>query len=55
VNDVSKEGVGFDTDRNAVRILTASETITVPETTKWDVAQRVLDCAVQLKKSMPVA
>jgi phosphopantothenoylcysteine decarboxylase/phosphopantothenate--cysteine ligase len=50
VNDVSKDGVGFDTDRNAVTILTASETITVPETTKWDVAQRVLDCAVQLKK-----
>ena len=53
VNDVSKEGVGFDTDRNAVTILTASETIAVPETTKWDVAQRVLDCAVQLKKRVP--
>ena len=53
VNDVSKEGVGFDTDRNAVNILTASETISVPETTKWDVAQRILDCAVQLKKRVP--
>ncbi len=50
VNDVSKEGVGFDSDRNAVTILTASDQIAVPETTKWDVAQRVLDCAVQLKK-----
>jgi len=50
VNDVSKEGVGFDTDRNAVTILTTSETIAVPETTKWDVAQRVLDCVAQLKK-----
>lgn len=50
VNDVSKEGVGFDTDRNAVTILTASETIAVPETTKWDVAQRVLDCALQLRR-----
>jgi len=55
VNDVSKEGVGFDADRNAVRILTPSETIVVPETTKWDVAQRVLDCVVQLKKRVPVA
>jgi phosphopantothenoylcysteine decarboxylase / phosphopantothenate---cysteine ligase len=55
VNDVSKEGVGFDTDRNAVTILTASETIAVPETTKWDVAQRVLDCAGQLKKRVPAA
>lgn len=53
VNDVSKEGVGFDTDRNAVTILTPSETIAVPETTKWDVAQRVLDCAVRLKKRVP--
>ena len=52
VNDVSKEGVGFDTDRNAVTILTSSEAIAVPETTKWDVAQRVLDCAVQLKRAV---
>jgi hypothetical protein len=28
--------------------LTATETIPVLETTKWEVAQRVLDCAVQL-------
>ncbi len=53
VNDVSKEGVGFDTDRNAVTILTTSETIAVPETTKWDVAQRVLDCVAQLKEREP--
>jgi phosphopantothenoylcysteine decarboxylase / phosphopantothenate---cysteine ligase len=49
VNDVSREGVGFDSDRNAVTIITASETIPVPETTKWEVAQRVLDCVVGLK------
>jgi phosphopantothenoylcysteine decarboxylase/phosphopantothenate--cysteine ligase len=49
VNDVSKPGIGFDSERNAVTILTASETITVPETTKWEVAQRVLDQAVKLK------
>lgn len=55
VNDVSKEGVGFDTDRNAVTILTASETMAVPETTKWDVAQRVLDCAVQLRRPVLAA
>ena len=51
VNDVSREGVGFDSERNAVTILTASETIDVPETSKWEVAQRVLDCAVRLKKN----
>jgi phosphopantothenoylcysteine decarboxylase/phosphopantothenate--cysteine ligase len=51
VNDVSKAGVGFDAERNAVTILTASETIDVPETSKWEVAERVLDCAVKLKQS----
>jgi phosphopantothenoylcysteine decarboxylase/phosphopantothenate--cysteine ligase len=55
VNDVSKEGVGFDSDRNAVTIITGAEIVTVPETTKWEVAQRVLDCAVKLKKQVPVA
>jgi phosphopantothenoylcysteine decarboxylase/phosphopantothenate--cysteine ligase len=49
VNDVSREGVGFDSDRNAVTIITPSETIPVPETSKWEVAQRVLDCVVGLK------
>jgi phosphopantothenoylcysteine decarboxylase/phosphopantothenate--cysteine ligase len=51
VNDVSREGIGFDSNRNAVAILTPSETINVPETTKWEVAQRVLDCAVQLLRT----
>jgi phosphopantothenoylcysteine decarboxylase/phosphopantothenate--cysteine ligase len=42
--------VGFDSDRNAVTIITQSEVVEVPETTKWEVAQRVLDQAVRLKK-----
>ncbi len=52
LNDVSREGVGFDSDRNAVTILTSSESIDVPETTKWEVAQRVLDAVVELKKKL---
>jgi phosphopantothenoylcysteine decarboxylase / phosphopantothenate---cysteine ligase len=51
VNDVSREGVGFDSDRNAVTIITRSEVIEVPETTKWEVAQRVLDQAARLRKA----
>jgi phosphopantothenoylcysteine decarboxylase/phosphopantothenate--cysteine ligase len=35
--------VGFDSDRNAVTIITRDEVVDVPETTKWEVAQRVLD------------
>jgi phosphopantothenoylcysteine decarboxylase/phosphopantothenate--cysteine ligase len=51
VNDVSREGVGFDSDRNAVTIITHDEVVEVPETTKWDVAQRVLDQVVSLRKA----
>src|SRR6202140_5299164 len=53
VNDVSREGVGFDSDRNAVTIITSDEAIDVPETTKWEVAQRVLDQVVRLRKQKP--
>jgi len=49
VNDVSQPGIGFDSERNAVTILTSSNTITVPETTKWEVAHRVLDVVIKLK------
>jgi phosphopantothenoylcysteine decarboxylase / phosphopantothenate---cysteine ligase len=50
VNDVSREGVGFDSDRNAVTIITPDEVVDVPETTKWEVAQRVLDQVVRLRQ-----
>lgn len=53
VNDVSQEGVGFDSERNAVSILTQDEIVEVPETTKWEVAQRVLDQIVKLRKRRP--
>jgi len=49
VNDVSREGIGFDSDRNAVTIITQHELVEVPETTKWEVAQRVLDQVVRLR------
>jgi phosphopantothenoylcysteine decarboxylase/phosphopantothenate--cysteine ligase len=54
VNDVSQEGIGFDSDRNAVHIITHDEVVEVPETTKWDVAQRVLDQVVKLRRRGPV-
>lgn len=55
VNDVSREGIGFDSDRNAVTIITTAQTIPVPETTKWEVAQRVLDQVAQLKATRRLA
>lgn len=56
LNDVSQPGIGFDSDRNAVTIITASGEAVVPETTKVEVAQRVLDLALRLRKerSAPV-
>ena len=50
LNDVSREGVGFDSDRNAVTIITNDSVMDVPETTKWEVAQRVLDEVVRLRQ-----
>jgi phosphopantothenoylcysteine decarboxylase / phosphopantothenate---cysteine ligase len=56
VNNVSREGIGFDSDRNEVTIITHDEIIDVPETTKWEVAQRVLDQIVRLRdrKKSPI-
>jgi phosphopantothenoylcysteine decarboxylase/phosphopantothenate--cysteine ligase len=49
VNDVSQPGIGFDSERNAVTILTHAGAESVPETSKWEVAHRVLDAVVTLK------
>ena len=49
VNDVSREGIGFDSERNEVTIITHDEVVKVPETTKWEVAQRVLDQVVRIR------
>ncbi len=54
VNDVSREGIGFDSDRNAVTIISQSEVVEVPETSKWEVAHRVLDQVVKLRKRIGV-
>ena len=49
LNDVSQPGIGFDSERNAVTILTHGRTETVPESSKWEVAHRVLDAVVRIK------
>jgi phosphopantothenoylcysteine decarboxylase/phosphopantothenate--cysteine ligase len=50
VNDVSRPGIGFDSERNAVTIITHDEVVEVLETSKWEVAQRVLDQLVRLRQ-----
>ena len=49
-NDVSKTAIGFDSDRNAVTILTRDGQVIEVETTKWEVAHRVLDEVVALQQ-----
>jgi phosphopantothenoylcysteine decarboxylase/phosphopantothenate--cysteine ligase len=49
MNDVSKSGIGFGSERNAATILTSSEEIEVPEMTKREMAGRVLDVALKLR------
>ena len=55
VNDISREGIGFDSDRNAVTVISHDEVLEIPETTKWEVAQRVLDQVVRLRKAQSAA
>ncbi|HEY6305969.1 MAG TPA: bifunctional phosphopantothenoylcysteine decarboxylase/phosphopantothenate--cysteine ligase CoaBC [Candidatus Angelobacter sp.] len=49
LNDVSQPGIGFDSERNAVTILTHGGAENVPEMSKWEVAHRVLDAVVKIK------
>lgn len=49
LNDVSQPGIGFDSERNAVTILTRSRAENVPEMSKWEIAHRVLDAVVKIK------
>ena len=51
LNDVSQPGIGFDSERNAVTILTHAGVETVPETSKWEVAHRVLDAVIGIRSA----
>ncbi len=50
VNDVSREGIGFDSERNAVTIITRDQVVEVPETTKCEVAQQILNQLPSLRR-----
>ncbi len=49
LNDVSREGVGFDSDRNAVTFLTRDRSIELPELTKRELADEILDEILTLR------
>jgi len=50
VNDVSREGVGFDSDMNAATFLTMNTAIDLPEMPKRKLADRILDEIVGLRR-----
>jgi len=50
VNDVSREGVGFDSDLNGATFLTATTALDLPEMTKRKLADRILDEVVGLRR-----
>lgn len=43
LNDVGRRGIGFDSDRNAATFLTAQTAIELPEMSKRELADRILD------------
>jgi phosphopantothenoylcysteine decarboxylase/phosphopantothenate--cysteine ligase len=50
VNDVSREGVGFESDLNGATFLTATTAIDLPEMPKRKLADRILDEVVGLRR-----
>ena len=50
LNDVSREGIGFDSDRNAVTFLTRDRAIEMPEMSKRELADHLLDEIVALRR-----
>ncbi len=49
LNDVSRPGIGFGSERNAGEIITASETTVIAEMSKLEMAGRILDAVVKLR------
>jgi phosphopantothenoylcysteine decarboxylase/phosphopantothenate--cysteine ligase len=50
VNDVSREGVGFDSDSNGATFLTATTAQDLPDMSKRKLADRILDEVVALRR-----
>ncbi|MBW4025790.1 bifunctional phosphopantothenoylcysteine decarboxylase/phosphopantothenate--cysteine ligase CoaBC [Acidipila rosea] len=50
LNDVSREGIGFDSDRNAVTFLTRDKAIDLPEMPKRQLADRILEEMLALRR-----
>ena len=54
INDVAREGVGIDADNNAATFLTRATAIELPEMPKRQLADRILDEILTLRRPRPV-
>ena len=48
-NDVSAPGIGFESDRNSGLFITEGSTVSLPESSKRDMAKRILDHVKSLR------
>lgn len=53
LNDVSRPGIGFDSDRNAATFVTRDRAVDIPEMTKREMADRILDQILSLRAESP--
>ena len=54
VNDVAGEGVGIDADTNAATFLTPTTAVELPEMPKRQLADRILDEILTLRRPRPM-
>jgi phosphopantothenoylcysteine decarboxylase/phosphopantothenate--cysteine ligase len=54
LNDVARPGVGFDSDRNAATFLTRDTAIELPEMSKRDLSERILDEVRALRRPVSI-
>ena len=54
VNDVAGEGVGIDADTNAATFLTRATSVEMPQMPKRQLADRILDEILTLRRPRPV-
>ena len=54
ITDVSREGIGFDSDANAVTFLTPQTAIEMPQMPKRKLADRILDEVLSLRRPRPL-
>jgi phosphopantothenoylcysteine decarboxylase / phosphopantothenate---cysteine ligase len=55
LNDVSRPEIGFDSDRNAATFVTTDSAVEIPEMTKREMADRILDQVLALRTAAAVS